>query len=363
MKIVFLSLSTYSSEGGIQRFGRLLLKAFADLQKSAPGVHVQTLSLFDSPHDEKKIPAGFLAQHFARDKIKMGLATIQTILREKPAVVIFGHILFVPLAPLMRLLSPKTAQYLVVYGRDVWGKPKPLHRLLIHWFIDRILSISNLTTMRMSQLYGIPTEKFLLLYLCLPPENPAPELAPAPVKLEGTRRLVTVTRLDRDSRHKHIDKVIQAMPQIVMSYPDAHYYIIGDGDWRPELEELARSTGVSDNIHFMGRAPDQLRNAICHGSHVFVLPSVGEGFGLVYLEAWLLGLPVIAGNDGAAPEIVRDGLDGFCVSPDPGQIANAAVKLFSDETLRQEMAVSGAERVASLFSYQNFFETVQKIFT
>lgn len=85
-----------------------------------------------------------------------------------------------------------------------------------------------------------------------------------------------------------------------------------------------------------------------------MLPSTREGFGIVYLEAWQDGLVVIAGNDGAAPEVVRDGIDGTCVAPDPASIAEAVTTLLADPALRARYAASGAERLATRFGHQTF---------
>ena len=88
---------------------------------------------------------------------------------------------------------------------------------------------------------------------------------------------------------------------------------------------------------------------------VFALPSRGEGFGLVYLEAMAAGLPCIGSTDDAAVDVIEDGRTGLLVRQDDvTALAGAVSRLLSDEALRRRMGEAGRARQQSVFSYANF---------
>jgi glycosyltransferase involved in cell wall biosynthesis len=132
-------------------------------------------------------------------------------------------------------------------------------------------------------------------------------------------------------------------------------------DLLPELELLAGRLGVADSVRFLGPACDATRDEVYAESDVFVLPSTREGFGIVFLEAWRHGLPVVAANAGAAPELVGDGQAGLSVAPEPGSIADAVSALFADPDRRLTMAGEGRRRVNEDYSHERFRQRLGEI--
>ena len=102
-------------------------------------------------------------------------------------------------------------------------------------------------------------------------------------------------------KYKGADNLIAALPSVLKAAPDTSLVLVGDGDDRPRLEHLARDLGVSEHAHFLfGLTPEQL--FACYANcDIFALPSRGEGFGLVFLEAMAHGKPVIGGAHGGIP--------------------------------------------------------------
>jgi len=103
--------------------------------------------------------------------------------------------------------------------------------------------------------------------------------------------------------------------------------------------------------------------AACYGHcELFALPSRGEGFGLVYLEAMACGKPVIGGAHGGAPEVIEDGKTGYLVAHgDAAQLATAMETLLDDATLRGEMGRRGKQRVENEFRFSVFAKSFRKI--
>ena len=142
--------------------------------------------------------------------------------------------------------------------------------------------------------------------------------------LSGKTVLLTVSRLAAAERYKGHDRVIKALAQLLPVHPDLVYVIAGDGDDRQHLEMLAESEGVREDVRFVGYVSDEELPDLYRAADVFVMPSTGEGFGIVFLQALASGLSVIAGDGDGSSDPLRDGGDGVMVSAEePSAIVNA----------------------------------------
>lgn len=137
-------------------------------------------------------------------------------------------------------------------------------------------------------------------------------------------RLVTVSRLSEP--RKNIDLVLQSLVNLKLQGIDFAYTIIGDGEMRQSLQNLAEKLNLSSNVCFLGSVSKEVIRQTLSESNLFVLTSSSskytvEGFGIVYLEANACGIPVLAANEGGAAEAVVSGQSGFFVE----QITVAAI--------------------------------------
>ena len=107
-------------------------------------------------------------------------------------------------------------------------------------------------------------------------------------------------------------------PPSLARVPDAAYLIVGSGDDQPRLERLAREAGVGDRVVFAGQVADAELADYFALADVFAMPSTGEGFGIVFLEAAASGLPVIGGNRDGSVDALADGRIGRLVDPRRG---------------------------------------------
>lgn len=168
-------------------------------------------------------------------------------------------------------------------------------------------------------------------------------------------RMLMVGRMAAAERYKGHDLVLNTWPAVVQAVPAARLVIAGTGDDLERLKGVAARTGIASSVDFTGFVTDSELQALYEHASVFVLPSRGEGFGLVYLEAMAHGIPCIGSTADAATEVIVDGETGRLVNPDvPGELATAMVHLLSDERLRIRMGESGASRARDLFSYERF---------
>jgi glycosyltransferase involved in cell wall biosynthesis len=170
-----------------------------------------------------------------------------------------------------------------------------------------------------------------------------------------------VGALSRLAWKKGVRHLVEAMPRLVESVPDALALIAGDGELRGELEAHARALGVADRVRFLGTRPDPLD--LLAAFDVFVLPSVVEGMSNAVLEAMARSLPVVATDVGGNPEVVADGETGFIVRPaDPAGLAAAIAKLLQAPELAREMGAAGRRRVEQRYRAGHMVASVERLY-
>jgi phosphatidylinositol alpha-1,6-mannosyltransferase len=349
--VVFIALAIYSREGGMERFNRLVLDSLA-----ARG-GARAIVLWDPPTDARNAPPGLVFEGCGESKLRALRAFVRALRRDRPDVLLYGHALLAPLALVTRLLRHRARNVLIAHGYEVWDPPGLVKGRLVRAAIDRVASVSDFTAESMAAAYGMGRDRFVRVINAVDVGDPPPR----GVRGQPPRRLLCVSRLNPLDKDKHVDDVIRAMPRILAAAGDVHLYVVGDGTWRPELAALTESLGMGDHVHLLGTVSDEERDELYATSDAFVLPSTQEGFGIVYLEAWRHRLPVIAGAGGAAPEVVRDGIEGLVVEPEPAAIAEAALRLLDDATLARDLAEAGYRRLTEHFTPRHFHEAFTKM--
>lgn len=364
MKVLFVALGVYAPGGGMEQFNRRVVTCLAELAER-DGLESQVVALWDTAQQSSAAPPSVAFAPARRNKIRAATTFLRHAWRARPDVILYGHILLSPLACAARLLSPRSRHLLFVHGRDVWREPFrnriPLwERAMARAWIDRVVAVSRFTVSRMKTGYGLADEKFRLLPNAI--DLPDPVAPPVRRGDNGDLRMLTVARLDSGARHKGCDKVIRALPAILAKFPNLHYEIVGRGPLGQELAALARQLGVESRVHIRGYLDDSELEETYRRSHLFVLPSVGEGFGIVFLEAWKHGLPVVAGNRDASAEVVTHSRNGFCVDPEsPQQLVEAVCAVLEHPDRAAEMGRAGYETVLHHYTHPHFRDRLAAI--
>ena len=176
--------------------------------------------------------------------------------------------------------------------------------------------------------------------------------------------LLSVGRL---SERKGFDQCIRATAALKEAGIVVDYAIIGIGEDMDRLETLARTEGVTEQVHFLGHvSPDDLPRWY-RRADLFMMPnrSVGrdtEGFGIVFMEAAACGTPAIAGRAGGTASAVLDGVTGLLVDGDSVQeIAAAVTGLLTDKQRMREMAAKAQQRAHENFSWERVAELTQAL--
>jgi phosphatidylinositol alpha-1,6-mannosyltransferase len=326
------------------------------------------VSLWDEAPDASSVPPHVTFFPGYSAKLKTAACFLRQVQVMQPDAIIYDHVMLCPMAVPAHVISRGSRQILFVYGTEVWDKPEfrkvPTAEMLsVRRCIDQVVSISDFTAVQMAKAFKLPTERFRLLPCAVDLNSTAlQDGTDATPQRPGT--LLTVSRMGLEDRYKGIDKVILAMPQVLAAFPQTRYVVVGDGALRPELMALAAKTGVASRVRFLGRLDDaQLQEAYA-SADVFLMPSTGEGFGIVFLEAWKHRLPVICGNRDASAEVVTDGVNGLTVNPgDSRAVAEAAMRLLSDHDLAHRLGKQGFQTLAGRYTHERFRTRLTEILT
>lgn len=133
------------------------------------------------------------------------------------------------------------------------------------------------------------------------------------------------------------DILINAIKEINNKLKDLNLYIALDVPKEHLIRKLVHEYGLEDKVHFCGFLQSKNYKAILNSVDILAMPSRMEAFGMVYLEAMALGVPIIASDVGGAPEIMQDSRNGLLVPPNPEEVASAILKLQS-KSLRKQMS-------------------------
>ena len=190
------------------------------------------------------------------------------------------------------------------------------------------------------------------------PHTPPPGLRAALGLPEDARVVGSVGRF---VAYKGYDQLVETARLVHRRMPGVHWLLVGDGELRAALEAQCRQLGLKETVHFLGwrdDVPELL--ALCD---VVVLPSLGEHFGRVLIEAMATAKPVVATDAGGVPEIVLDGQTGLLVPPaDPAALARATLDLLADPDRAARLAEAGRRRAEAEFGLARHVAAVEALY-
>ena len=317
MKILALLTDSYGGYGGIAVYNRDLLQAMC----AHPNVHRVTAMPRKITQPLEALPDGLDYRTAASGG---GAAFVQSIARdtlggERPGLIYCAHVNLAPVAMALRLRW-RAPVLLGLYGIEAW---QPTGRSLADRALrtfERFYSISRITRSRFASWSGVPEARIDLLPNAIHLDaygvaQPSPDILER-FGLRDRTVLLTLGRIVSRERAKGFDEVLDVLPDLLRQVPDIRYVIAGDGDYRPALEAKVARLGLEANVVFAGRVSETEKADLYRAASAYVMPSRGEGFGFVFLEAMACGTPCVASSVDGSSDAVQDGALGAMVDPD-----------------------------------------------
>ncbi len=346
-----LVTDAFGGRGGIAQYNRDFLGALSETGA------VSSITVLPRHAPERIVaPAGISQKEARPGRLVYSAAALLTAFGRRTDVVFCGHLYMAPLAWLVARL--KRAKLVVqMHGIEAWPRPPRLQRVAVE-AADLVLCVSRHTRAAVGRWAAIAPERILVV-----PNTAADIFAPgngsrlrAVLGLDGKRVLLTVGRIDSRERYKGHDRVIAALPDLVAQGNDVVYLVIGEGDDRARLDDLARRAGVAVRVRFLGAVSQQYLAEAYRMADLFVMPSTGEGFGIVFLEAMASGTPALGLNAAGATDALADGKLGTVVSendlpaaiarllampkPDPDALSRAVHARFGRAVFRSQVGMA-----------------------
>lgn len=305
-------------------------------------------------------------QGFSRAKSKFVVAAMRGAhaARGGSHIVLAGHPNLAPIAVWMQKTLRRAHAIVIAHGIEVW-QPLPLVRRAAIRHARVVAGPSSDTIQKLIDVQAVHADRTHLLPWPLNPDfltlTRSANL-PLPPAFPSGQVILTIGRAAATERYKGTDDLIRAVSQLRSEFPDLHLVAIGGGDDLSRLQKLADENGSASTVHFLQRlSRDEL--AACYArADVFAMPSVGEGFGLVFLEAMAFGKPVVAAACGGALDLVHDGSNGLLVPErDSVALANALRRLLQDESLRSALGTRGAAIVREKYQFESFEASLEHL--
>lgn len=312
VKVLALLTDGYGTGGGISQYNRDLLSA---LSSSVRVSQVLALPRRGTAH-ATELPPNVVQLPPAASKLGWGVDAVRVAWRWRPDVIFCGHINAAPLAALLARTMARPL-WVQAHGFEAWTeRGAAIGNALAG--ASLVTAVSRHTRARLLGWCDLSPEIVRVL-----PNTVSARYAPRPRRadlaarygLTGRKVILSVGRLAAAERYKGHARIIDALPAIARQALDVSYLVVGAGDDLPALAAQAVARGVRDRVIFAGAVPaDELADHYALAD-VFAMPSTGEGFGIVFLEAAMMGLPLVGGAVDGSADALADGQIGRLVDP------------------------------------------------
>ena len=346
--VLLLVGELFGRAGGIERVSRLVVDATMSYA-AANRCRVWIVSRNDS--GRRNLDPNTRVVGCGGSRIRFVAITTWIALRARRPIAHGMVVGFAPLLWLLRVLWIVRSFSVHLHGIEVWSR-LPARRRSATQRADVVVSVSAYTASRAASENGI-RRGVEVIHPALPSDwiTAVEDRGPRSDRSDPVE-LLTVTRLVGAERYKSVDDVLESLA--ALRSLQWRYSVIGTGDDLGRIQALASEID-SNRIVVRGSVEEGELHDAYRDAEVFVLPSTGEGFGFVFIEAMAHGCAVVAANVGGPSEIVTDGVTGMLVDPGDRAALTAALEhLLATPSVRAELGRAAAEEVRTRFAYDGF---------
>ena len=327
VKILVLNLVAFAQMGGVEKVSRILSKASFDIANELGGT-VMNLSMYDTFSDDRYCPSKQY-KSFGKRKLAFIIEAVRQGMTAK--FLLLTHINLALPALLIKLVNPSVKIFLVAHGIEIWDPLTKVQQSLLK-MCYQVLAVSNYTRERIIACYPHTAKKINVINNCLDPFYIPAKSFYKPQYLreryglkEDEKVLITLCRLVSTEKYKGYDTVIESLNELKASF-NIKYILLGKYDQAEfeRINKIIKEQGLTGQVILAGFVKDEeLADHFLLGD-LFIMPSVKEGFGIVFIEAAASGMPVIAGNKDGSVDALLNGELGPLVEPfDKNAIRNA----------------------------------------
>lgn len=354
--MLFLQTQTYKGHGGVQTYMRRLAEVLSSICEDAREPLV-SVSLNDSVvsgevHLNRVRYEEFIGSR--QNKLSFVHSAVRVLRRRKHGIAVLGHINLATTGYWLRKCGLLDGYVIVLHGIEAWTRKTRGVRVACR-HAAAIVATTRYTACEFQMQNGFAHRHMYVVPISLP-DHALPPCLPQPSPAESFT-VLTVGRLDSSERYKGVDTLIVTVGAMAREGFPIRLQIVGDGNDRERLREYSLSAAPANAIEFLGNVPDeQLPDVYC-GADLFAMPSRGEGFGLVFLEAMRHGKPCIGGRHGGTPEVIRNGVDGFLVEyGERHELDRRLRQLVLDRPMLERLGRNAYEHAASRFTFPTMRE-------
>ncbi|MPM61228.1 Glycosyltransferase Gtf1 [bioreactor metagenome] len=244
----------------------------------------------------------------------------------------------------MRIIIHLHGSEFDIFYRDECNEVQKEKIHVIFSMADKIIALSDDWKMFLLK-YGLGTDdKVDVIYNSV--------LMPDYVKTDYSNR--NVLFLGRLGERKGTYDLLKIAPKIIERYPDAHFYLGGDGDVQ-QIQKICEEQQLQNHIELIGWVKDQVKEDYFKRCCIYILPSYAEGMPMSVLEAMSYGLACVSTTVGGIPNIITNKANGLLFTPgNTDDFFNCLDYLFSNEDNRQRIGTNGRKRIDESFNNKKY---------
>jgi glycogen synthase len=245
------------------------------------------------------------------------------------------------------------------YGRHQGWLPGPMNKLIhqVEWWLTyearRVITCSQYMQRQVEDIFQLPSAKIDVVPNGVDPRDFEVDPDDARVTratLTGprTRMVLFAGRLEYE---KGVQTLLHALARVRAQVGPTRLFVAGIGTYSEELRRQVRELGLQRHVRFTGFVKDRELRLLYGAADVAVAPSIYEPFGLVAVEAMACGTPVVVGDTGGLREIVSDG-SGLTFTPEDDEaLADALIRVLTEDGLAERLVASGRARTARRYDW------------